>query len=230
MKQLPETLSIDEAVAFMINLPFVPTQCSIEKLLDALSAEEHNKYVDSSSKIEKTLHITLSEMQDHRITLAEVIKKILIIEIGLVRDGYESMLQLDEPNSISARIITPSLLEWGESIGLEIAGWKFHPRWRRKGDRRFSTPYLEIIDEVIREFYEEGGKYYDPNKPPKNEEIEYFIGEREPNLSPSVLGSICTILKPKLTYAKVNTKKKEKKKTPSESASENLMNIWKKIN
>ncbi len=228
MKQLPETLSIDEAVAFMINLPFVPTKCSMEELLDALSAEAHNKYVDARSKIEKNLHMTLSEMQDHRITLVKIIKKVLISEIGLIKNGYDSVLRLDEPNSISGRIITPSLLEWGERIGFEITGWKFHPRWRRKEERRFSTPYLEIIDEVIREFYEEGGKNYDPNKPPKNEEIKTFIHEREPDLSPKVVESICTILKPELTYTKIKVKNKTKAKTPSENASEDLINIWKK--
>lgn len=199
MKQLPETLSLDEAVAFMINLPFVPEKYSIKDLLEGFRNDAENSFHMAKENIEKDLYNKLCEIQDLRMELARCVREAIAIEMDLVRDGYSSKLKVDTSTFTADKIITPSLIEWADDIGFGITGWKFNPRWRKAGDRRFSTEYLEIIDEIIKEFYEEGGNSYDKNKPPTNAQISVYIEKIKPGLSKKMIESICTILKPELT-------------------------------
>ncbi len=199
MKQLPETVSIDEAVAFMINLSFVPEKYSIDDLLEGFRGDAENNFMKVNDKPQKDFYNKLGEIQIIRMDLAECVREALEMEMDLIRDGHSSKLKIESSAFISDKIVTPSLIEWADDVGFGITGWEFNPRWRKAGDRRFSTPYLEIIDEVINEFYEEGGKHYDKNRRPTNDEIHLFIEQKNLNISKKLIESICTILKQELT-------------------------------
>ena len=117
MKQLPETLSLDEAVAFMINLSYVPEKYSIKDLLEGFRNDAENSFHMAKENIEKDLYNKLCEIQDFRMELARCVREAIAIEMDLVRDGYSSKLKVDTSAFTANKIITPSLIEWADDIG-----------------------------------------------------------------------------------------------------------------
>ncbi len=199
MKQLPETLSIDEAVAFMINLPELLEGISLEEILDVYVSHADNMAEEYGVTEEKDLRDDLIEIQEHRRDLAKLIKSALLNEIKLINLGFERELRISNESITAGKIITSSLINWADARGIGVMGWNFNHQWRTAEARNFSTPFLNIIDGIIRDLFQEGGKHYKPGTIPTNEEIILYIDQINPEISSKIKQSICTILKPELT-------------------------------
>ncbi len=201
MKQLPETLSIDEAVAFMVNLPELLEGISIEEILDVYVSQADEITEKYGLPEERDLRDDLIEIQEHRRDLAKLLKSALQNEIKLINLGFKRTLKTSDESLTVGQIVTSSLINWANTNGIGILGWNFNHHWRTAEARNFTTPFLNIIDEIIRELFQEGGKHYSPDKPLTNEFIKSYIDQIYPNLSVKIKESICTILKPELTLS-----------------------------
>ncbi len=228
MKQLPEALSIDEAIAFMINLPYKPDEYSIEDLLQGFRDDAANKCLELENLLEKNLYHHLMQVQELRISLSKHLREILEIEKKLTQEKYDRDIKFDRNSFVTEKIITPNFIMWAQNFGFGIVGNQINPYWRKIGYDGYSTPYLDLIDEVIHKFYEEDGSEYNNDADPKNEEIIKFLKNKISKISPKMTEAICTILKPDLTFSKIKVKDKPIEKTPEEKASEDVFNFFHK--
>lgn len=199
--QLPGTLSVKEAVAAMINLPYISEDFDMEGLLQAFIDDAENKCDTTSDKDEIETHSAIMTMHFHRLCLAKALKEVIENELHALSQGSKSKLRIDEYSTRPYDLATSSLTEWAEELGFGMKEFKLERGWRNMRDRTYSSPYLEIIEYVIREFYEEGGGQYAENKKPPNKKIARFIEKNYPGIPEHMIESICTILKPDINLA-----------------------------
>lgn len=198
-KRLPETLSIEESVAAMINLPYITEDGDVEGILEnfleAILEESEINSINASDKHTAAVLTTINKIHFHRLQLAKLIKEALQDELDSLAQGYESKIRVDIFTNKPHEIATSSLVEWADELNFGIKSFRIRRGWRNFRDRKYSTDYLEIIEHVIREFYEEGGSEYIENHVPPNKKIQSFIEKKYENIPEHMIESICTILK-----------------------------------
>ncbi len=186
-KRLPETLSIEESVAAMINLPYITEDGDVEGILEnfleAILEESEINSINASDKHTAAVLTTINKIHFHRLQLAKLIKEALQDELDSLAQGYESKIRVDIFTNKPHEIATSSLVEWADELNFGIKSFRIRRGWRNFRDRKYSTDYLEIIEHVIREFYEEGGSKYEENQVPPNKKIQSFIEENYENMT-----------------------------------------------
>ncbi len=197
--QLPDTLSIEEAVAVMINLPHITEGNDVEGFLEAFLEEAEINSINASEKHTKDVWVTISKIHFHRLQLAKLLKEALKDELHSLEQGYNSKLRADIFTPEPYDIATSSLVDWAEDLNFGIKNFKIQRPWRSFRGRRYSTPYLEIIDDVIKNFYEEGGAEYKKPQNRTKKHIQRFIEKNYAEIPEYMIESICAILKPYIT-------------------------------
>ncbi len=193
--ELPDTLSIEEAIAVMINLPSINAGDDIEPILDKIFEESEAKFAEAKDQHTRDVWSTIIKLHFYRLQLAMLLKEVLEDELHSLKQGYESKLRIDKFTPEPHDIATSSLVDWAKDIKFGIKNFTIQRQWRSFRGRRYSTPYLEIIDDVIEHFYEEGGSGYDENQVPPNKKIQSFIKKNYKSTPEHMIESICTILK-----------------------------------
>ncbi len=193
--ELPDTLSIEEAVAVMINLPSINAGNNVEAILEEIFDKSEAKFAEAKDQHTRDVWSTIIKLHFYRLQIATLLKEALEDELHSLKQGYESKLRIDKFTPEPHDIATSSLVDWAEDIKFGIKNFTIQRQWRSFRGRRYSTPYLELIDDVIKNFYEEGGDEYDENQVPPNKKIQSFIEKNHKNTPEHMIESICTILK-----------------------------------
>jgi hypothetical protein len=193
--KLPETLSVDDAVALIINLPYTPGGINPMQML-AYFTEESAAMLDSA-KTPEDKELCRYQLKTHQVReqLAEAIYDLLVTEIDRVRKGKPDTLELAEDSIGSEKLVTASVCDWAHNKGFHIEGWSTPRHWRKKNERSYSTAYLDIVDDVIANFCEELGNHYAENGQPKKEAVMAWIKEKYPETSAKVNDAIATIIR-----------------------------------
>ncbi len=209
--ELPDTLSIEEAVAVMINLPNINAGDDIQLILDKLYDESEAKFAEAKDQHTRDVWNTIIKLHFYRLQIAMLLKEALEDELHSLKQGYESKLRIDEFTPEPHDIATSSLVDWAEDIKFGIKNFKIQRQWRSFRGRQYSTPYLKIIDHVIKHFYEEGGDEYKNPQNRTKKHIQRFIEDGYAEIPEYMLEAICAILKPYITPPRKESDTKEEK-------------------
>jgi len=159
-------VSIDEALAMLVGLDFVPNKQTVESMLAAFEEKaecdlENVKYGPDNDKF-----LTIYNICRQRRELAASIKEALEAEIEKVTSDSELKLNNE---GIHIKISISSLQAWSESnFGITPIAIKSHRTEFIK--RKHATKLLEILDMTILEFWESA----EPKLPPKNDVIKAY--------------------------------------------------------
>ena len=117
-------------------------------------------------------------------------------ELDALGKGKESILEVADSTFGSEKLVTASVGAWAQHMGFGIEGWVTPRHWRKKSERNYSTDYLDIIDDVVATFCEEGGEYYEPGIEPNNAAVTSYVNGKYGKLSERIITSIATIVRP----------------------------------
>jgi hypothetical protein len=195
-KNLPPALSVNDAAALILNISYLPGSNDLLAMISHFreEAEDNRDSADNSDDREKyncqaVIHLC-------REGLARSMIQAIGHELDALGKGKESILELADSTFGSEKFVTASVLAWAEQIGFGIQGWTVPRHWRKKTERSYSSEYLDIVDDVIATFCEEGGEGYYPGRQPKVESILEYIRNKYGNLSARIVTAIPTIVRP----------------------------------
>ena len=193
--ELPLTLSINEAVSFIINLPYQPGTTNVLEMLsylreEAESKRDHAKTAEEKQKFQAYVSVYLT-----REAMARSLMQAIDSETLAVEKGEESILEMADHTIGSVKFVTASVCAWASAKGFHIDGWETPRHWRKKSERSFSSDYLDILDDVIATFCEEGGEHYQPKTNTLKSAVSAWIKEKYPKTSEKVNDVIGTIIR-----------------------------------
>jgi len=199
-KELPPTLSVDDAAALMLNISYIPGSNDLLEMLSFFREEAQSKYDHAKSQDEREKYAAHIVMYLCREGLARSLIQAIDSELHSIRNGQESKLEVVEVQFGSEKLVTASVCAWAADMGFGIEGWDPPRFWRRAQDRSYQTEYLAVLDDVIATFCEEGGEHYEPGIIPKKPAIIHWVQDKYgTNVSNKVLDVIPTLLRPGLT-------------------------------
>jgi hypothetical protein len=205
---LPPDLSIDDAIALILNIDYLPGSNGVLEMFSYFKEEVESKHDHAKTPDERRKYAGHILMHQFREGLARAIFDAIDAEISAIRNGGISELELVDNTFGNERLVTASVCEWASQRGFGIYGWKLPRFWRKASIRSFSTEYLDILDDVIATFCEEGGEYYEPGVTPKKEVISNWITGKYGAISDKVIDVIGTMIRPGLTITTKQPKKK----------------------
>jgi len=197
MKNLPTLVTIDEAIGLLVNYRPSVTTDNISIKLEENAADSAFQYQDAehSGANSETLNELMNYHRVHRkrSEYADALHSELCKEVHLVQQGEQSLISIDDE---SQKLLTASILKWAsETFEIHVTEYELERSHRLSSDRSFSTKYLEMLDLVIKEFYEEGGKEYRSNESHKKDYMVSWIQEiyedRYPNDNDGISKVIC---------------------------------------
>jgi hypothetical protein len=203
-KELPESISIDDAVALILSFSYTPGTNSLRDMFSYFKEDAESKLDHAVTQFERDKYNTLLNLYEIRIELAEALYAVIGVELNNIRQKKESALEVYDDRFNSEKLVTASVCSWAYDLGFGIEGWQPPRFWRKKGERNYSTEYLDILDDVIATFCEEGGEYYQSGITPKKEAVITWIEGKYGPLSKKVLDVIATLIRPGLTQPPEN--------------------------
>lgn len=207
-KQLPPELSIDDAVALILNIDFLPGSTDLLDMLSYFREESESKQDYATSTDERSKQQGYVLMHQFREGLARAILDAIDAELSTIKKGGISELELVDDTFGSERLVTASVLHWAAYHGFGMRGWVAPRFWRRSAQRTYSTEFLDILDDVIATFCEEGGEHYEHGVIPKKEVVSSWINEKYGVISDKVVDAMGTMIRPGLTTAPKPPKRK----------------------
>jgi hypothetical protein len=182
-KELPRTLSIEDAAALILNIDFLPGSNRLREMLSYFMEEAESNRDKARTYAERNKYEVMLVMHQYRFVLAKAVLDAIDAELDAINNGRDSILELEDDTFGSEQLVTSSVLSWAAHNGFGIRGWTAPRFWRKASERSFSTEYLDIIDDVIATFCEEGGMYYSPGKTPKKDAITLWVTEKYGSVS-----------------------------------------------
>lgn len=198
-EELPESISIDDAVALILGFSYTPGTHSLLDMLSYFREEAESKFDYAETQLERDKYKALVSVYRHRESLAFSLYKAISAELNNIDQKKKSTLEVSDGTFNSEKLVTASVCSWAYDLGFGIEGWQPPRFWRKKGERNYSTEYLDILDDVIATFCEEGGEYYQSGITPKKEAVITWIEGKYGPLSKKVLDVIATLIRPGLT-------------------------------
>ena len=198
-KELPKSLSIEDAAALILNIDFLPGSNRLREMLSYFMEEAESNRDKASAQDERKKYDAMMVMHQYRFVFAKAVLDAIDAELDAINNGRDSILELEDETFGSEQLVTASVFSWAARNGFGIRGWTAPRFWRKASERSFSTEYLDIIDDVIATFCEEGGEHYSPGVTPKKEAITHWVTEKYGSVSDKVLDVIGTIIRPGLT-------------------------------
>lgn len=216
-KEIPESLSLNDAAALIMNLSFMPGDNDLLDMLEYFREEAESLYDHAEDPVEKRRLTHQIDMHNARLAMAISLFDALNAELDCIRNGIDSKLKIDEDSFGSEKLLTASVIDWATHIGFGIGGWKPPRFWRKKSDRGYSTEYLDIIDDVVETFCVAGGDHYVPNRKPTNDLIALYVHDKysqrpDKIISDKTISTIGTVVRPGLTYTTKGDPKYDKNK------------------
>lgn len=196
IKSLPKSLTLEEAVAVLMNIESIPPTKTVDEFLDEIyedSALEHGFSQDKGEPeyIQETL-LNRRELCGSNAKLAIAIKRALVMEIRNLDD--ESVLQENNENGTEFKITTQSLIAWADRfLGRSIT--PMTETDERAPARTYQSKYFDILEAAASEHW---NGVETESQVPKNEVIKLWVRQNYPdsNISGQVLDTICTIIRP----------------------------------
>ena len=195
-RNLPPSLSVNDAAALILNISYLPGSNDLLEMISHFreEAEVNRDSADNSDDREKyncqaAIHLC-------REGLARSMIQAVRDELDALSKGKESILEVADSTFGSEKLVTASVGAWAEHMGFGIGGWEMPRHWRKKVERNYSTEYMDIIDDVVAAFCEEGGEHYEPGIEPNNSAVTAYINEKYGKLSERIITSIATIVRP----------------------------------
>jgi hypothetical protein len=200
-------ISLNDALSLLLGYDLRIMRTSGLDILDS-NYEDYCADIDDLEQARKSRdlvaleHFTLEvEKSGHEFERAGKLYTKLIGEIAKIRLGKESLIVMiyDAPSMTdysSVIISRQSLYDWAEDANIKVGSAAPPPT------RKHTTPLLNLLDELIQEFWEG----YDGGVPPKNEVIKTYISKKYgdwngegctiPGASDPTIKAICTIMRP----------------------------------
>lgn len=207
-KELPESISVDDAVALILGFSYTPGTNSLLNMLSYFREEAESKLDHAETDLERNKYKSLVILYQCREELAASLYRAIQAELDMINKQQESILEVSDGTFNSEKLVTASVCEWAYDMGFGIEGWQPPRFWRKKGERLYSTEYLDILDDVIATFCEEGGEHYQSGITPKKEVVITWIEDKYGPLSKKVLDVIATLIRPGLTQPPENKTRK----------------------
>jgi hypothetical protein len=199
-RELPTTLSVNDAAALMLNISYIPGTNDLLEMLSFFREEAESKHDHAKSQDERDKYTAHIAMYLCREGLARSLIQAIDSELSNIRKGQESLLEVVEAPFGSEKLVTSSVCAWAAHMGFGIEGWEPPRFWRKAHDRSYQTEYLAILDDVIATFCEEGGEHYEPGIIPNKAAIKAWVQDKYGmDVSNKVLDVIPTLLRPGIT-------------------------------
>jgi hypothetical protein len=191
----PYSVSINDAISIVLNMSYQPGNTSLPEMIGYFREEAESKRDGAKNDDERRGYAAQAHMHLFREGLARALIDALEKELHKVHVGHETLIEVDGQSTPGEeKLVTASVLAWAENIGFGISNWSPPRLWRRRSERVFSTEYLDILDDVIATWFEEGGAEYIPNVTPKKELLKAWIKEKYGEFSDRVIDSMATML------------------------------------
>ncbi len=199
-EELPESITIDEAVGFLLNIDYTYKSKDVIEMLENFEDEAKRKFGELEDPEEAQLALYLSDIHTKRISYARSVITYLEAELSSAERGEPSLLKIDANSFGNIKIISTSLHDWADHNGFGIDRWELPAFWREPPRRNYFSEYLNVIDDVIRTFCEPTGKRYDETQMsngggPKVADVKRYISEKYPKVSDKILGPLATIVR-----------------------------------
>jgi hypothetical protein len=123
MKKVPASVTVEEAVAYMVNMDYIPTDFTLLEMLEAFSkeaeAEYENAFIDQLPVDQIKALKTRADSCNSRYNLAFLLLESLQYEIG---HPENSLIVLAEESSSKRRLTFESLSDWAaDKYGIGIS-------------------------------------------------------------------------------------------------------------
>jgi len=198
-KELPPFLSVNDAVSLMINLPYQPGTTDVLEMLSHFREEAESRLDHAETTEEREKYKAHVALYLTREAMARSLMEAIQSELSGLSKGRGSILEVEDDTFGSEKLVTASVCAWAYDMGFYVEGWVTPRHWRKKKDRSYTSDYLDIIDDVIATFCEEGGEHFIPEKEPKNDAVELYIRQNYGDFSRKILTSISTIVRQGMT-------------------------------
>lgn len=192
-KKLRSALTVDEAVASMVNLDHVPDGIDVVSMLSTFreeaSVNHHNAGSDLSDEKKKRLKNRL-DICRHRLALAKALLEELSFEAS--PEGSDDFVRSRE-KSVKHKYTVVSLNEWmEENLRITIPVYAEYQPVPHNAQLKHKSELLTILDEAIEEHWENKG----PDERPKSAYVQAWIKEKHPKVSVKVCESMARIMRP----------------------------------
>jgi len=138
----PKTLTIDEAVARIVNLDYIPEGFTLEEMLSAFQEEaEVNLEAAGPFSLEDDLEDMEIRLQacNARLAFAKSIQEALNNQIEDINLGKDSLIDISPDNGDQSRLTSESVAHWAsEQYGIDI------PEWRNSGETPANISWSDV--------------------------------------------------------------------------------------
>ena len=196
---LPKSLTIEEAVALMVNLESLPNGKSVEDHL--LDIYEDAGVTHDEAKSNQDPAYVIERLDQHRLVcksrlnLANAITRSLNHEVTNTIDDEGSLLKLSSDSSVTVKLTTESVREWALKLFyISIADNKPAEVTPHNAQLTYRTQQLDALDAAIAKYCESDGD--GPKTMPKSPHIIAWIHETYPFVSTKTAEQMCRIMQP----------------------------------
>ena len=123
-RELPTTLSVNDAAALMLNISYLPGANDLLEMLSFFREEAQSKHDHAKSQDEREKYAAHIAMYLCREGLARSLIQAIDSELHNIRNGQESKLEVVEVTFGSEKLVTASVCEWAADMGLRCVGPK----------------------------------------------------------------------------------------------------------
>jgi hypothetical protein len=197
-RELPPSVTIDEAAALILNISYLPGDAGLLEMLQYFREEAEAQYDKAQTMVDRQRFESRIRLFAYRADLAQQIIATIGAELAAIDKGRDSLLEVVDGSFGHEKLGTGSVYAWAEHIGFGIGDWEPPRFWRPASERQFRTEWLSILDHVIATFCEKGGEHYSAT-PPKKDVVKAWIREHYGDLSDKVLDAMATMIRPGLT-------------------------------
>ena len=123
-KSLPKTLSVDDAVALLINQNDWPCDTSLFNMLSYFREEAEVNLGNAETDEEQKKYKRLLGIHINREDFANGLYKLINDEIDAIKNGRASKLIIDDSSFGSVKLNTASFCRWSAQMGVSPYGWE----------------------------------------------------------------------------------------------------------
>jgi hypothetical protein len=132
MKNDPSSITVEEAVAYMVNMDYIPAGLTLLEMLDAFAVEaEVNHFNASLKRLPKDQNTTLKLRVDSCKARLLLTKQLLASLQNEIDHPEDSMIVLAEKSSSKQRLTFESVFDWAaDKYGIGISRWPVDKKFR----------------------------------------------------------------------------------------------------
>lgn len=192
----PSSLTVEEAVAMMINLESIPNGMTVDSYLKDILEDSEIAHHEAERKGISENEVEMLERRKtvcrNRHNLAIAINKSLSHEVANTLNDTDSILKKSSDSGITIKLTIESVREWSlETFGILISTDPRSQVMPHNTGLTYRTKQLDALDDAIAEFCENSTV-----KLPKGEYVANWIHKKYPFVSIKTAEQMCRIMQP----------------------------------